>query len=124
MDSANKNVLRAAQALFLLNAAIWLVFGLVSIYRIISRNPDQTLTALIIAIFMFGNAAAMLLSGVLIARPTRLGYYFALAVLAVNILLTFTDEFGAFDLITLLIDLILIALLVVLGRRMRRSTGG
>lgn len=124
MDSVNKNILRAAQVLFLLNTAIWLVLGLASIYRIVSRNPDQTRTAWIIAIFMFGNAAAMLLSGVLIARSARPGYYFALAVLTVNILLTFTDEFGTLDLITLLIDLILVALLVVAGWRRRYSTGG
>lgn len=124
MNSANKNVLRAAQVLFTLNAAIWLVFGLVSIYRIVSRSQDRTLTPWIIAIFMFGNAAAMLLSGVLIARLTRLGYYFALAVLAVNILLTFTDEFGTLDLITLLIDLILLALLLVLSRRVSRLSSG
>lgn len=117
------NSIRTAQALFFLNTAIWLVFGLVSIYRVLSRVGEQTLTAWVIAIFMFGNAVAMFFSGFLVARRNRYGYYFALAVLIVNILLTFTDEFGIFDLVTLLIDLVLLVLLVAGRRVMRQSSG-
>jgi hypothetical protein len=100
--------MHAAQALFFLNAAIWVAFGISSIERILSRNPDQALTAWIIAILMFGNTAAMLLSGVVVTRPGRLGYSFALAVLGVNILLTFTDQVGALDLITVCIDMVIL----------------
>jgi len=44
------------------------------------------------------------------------GFYVALAVLLVNIVLTFTDQFGLFDLLTLLLDLIILALLLA-GRQ-------
>ncbi|MBP6470897.1 MAG: hypothetical protein KBE23_14785 [Chloroflexi bacterium] len=45
-----------------------------------------------------------------------MGFYVALAVLLVNIVLTVTDQFGLFDLLTLLLDLIILALLLA-GRR-------
>jgi hypothetical protein len=61
----------------------------------------------VVGILMFGNAGAMLLAGIGIGKPRRLFYLFAMAVLAVNIILTFTDQFGIFDLLTLLAFLIL-----------------
>jgi hypothetical protein len=60
---------------------------------------------------MLGNAAAMVFSGVLIHRRIRWGYYFSLAVLALNILLTFTDQFGIADFLTLLVDIVLLMIL-------------
>ncbi len=56
--------------------------------------------------------AGMVAAGLGLGRR-RVWYYFALAVLAVNIVLTVTDQFGAFDLATLLLDLILLGLLVI-----------
>ncbi|MCC6602303.1 MAG: hypothetical protein IT327_03775 [Anaerolineae bacterium] len=37
--------------------------------------------------------------------------------LAVNILLTLTDQFGLFDFLTLLLDLVLLALVLLLHQR-------
>jgi lysylphosphatidylglycerol synthetase-like protein (DUF2156 family) len=65
---------------------------------------------------MFGNAGAMALSGMLLARRKLLFYLLALAVLAVNIVLTFTDQVGLLDWITFAIDLVLVAILIV-GRK-------
>jgi hypothetical protein len=39
------------------------------------------------------------------------------AYLSINILLTITDQFGILDLITLILDIILLVLLIVLWRR-------
>jgi hypothetical protein len=108
--------MRWAQGLFFLNAAIWLAFGVVSVVRI-GGNAGQGVTALVVAILMFGNAGAMALSGVFLGKRRILFYLFALAVLAVNVLLTFTDQFGAFDLITLIIDLVLLGILIVARKR-------
>lgn len=104
--------MHSARLLFFLNSVIWAVLGIVGIVRLLSRSPEQGSTAWVIAILIFGNAAAMLISGVLVARGGRLGYFFALAVLVINIVLTFTDQFGSLDLITLLIDLLLLCLLI------------
>lgn len=69
---------------------------------------------------MAGNAAAMLLAGLCLAKPNIIYLYFAIALLVVNILLTFTDQFGLLDFITLLIDLALLSLLIYL--RLKQST--
>lgn len=90
-----------------MNAAIWLVFGIISLVRITNGSPSQTITALVVGILMFGNAVAMLLSGILIGKGKRRYYFLAAAVLVVNIFLTFTDQVGLLDWITLAIDLLL-----------------
>ncbi len=54
-------------------------------------------------------------------------YYFALAVLAIlaiNILLTVKEEFGAFDLATLFIDVLLLGLLIGIRKELQRSAAG
>ncbi|MGW8251700.1 MAG: hypothetical protein ACWGO1_13735 [Anaerolineales bacterium] len=109
--------IRLAQWLFYLNAVIWLVFGVTSLLRLSSTGSTAYITLLVIAVLMLGNAAAMLLAGWGLGRRSRWLYFFAMAVLAVNILLTFTDQFGIFDLLTLLIDIGVLTLLVM-GRRL------
>ena len=98
-----------------MNAAIWLVLGVVSVVRI-GGDAGQAVTAVVVAILMFGNAGAMALSGALLGKRRLLFYLFALAVLAVNVVLTFTDQVGALDWITLAIDLVLVGILIV-GRK-------
>ena len=71
----------------------------------------------LIVVLMFGNAGAMLLSGWGLRRRNRWFYALALAVLCVNIILTFTDQVGIYDWITLIIDLAILAILV----RMRKE---
>ena len=112
--------MRWAQGLFFLNAAIWLVFGIVTLIPFadamrIGGDEELALTAMMIAIaiLMFGNAGAMALSGALLGKRRLLFYLFALAVLAVNIVLTFTDQVGALDWITFGIDLVLLGILIV-----------
>ena len=102
-----------AQALFYLNAAIWLAIGGATVVRISSRHPDQAVTAWIITILMLGNVGAMILAGVGLGQRKRGFFYLALVILGVNIFLTFTDQFGLLDLITLVIDLFLFGLLVI-----------
>jgi hypothetical protein len=105
------SAIKAAQALFFLNAAIWLAFAIAAPARI-ARSTGQPLAAVVVAILMLGNAAAMLVAGLALARRTRWLYYFGIAVLLVNILLTFTDQFGLWDFITLALDVALLGLLI------------
>lgn len=102
-----------AQWLFYLNAAIWLVFGVASLARLSRGGAPPNITLLVVAVLMFGNAAAMLVAGWGLGKQNRWLYLLAIAVLLVNILLTFTDQFGIFDLLTLLIDAALLTLLVL-----------
>ena len=119
---AGMKAMRWARGLFFLNAAIWLVFGMVTVVRL-AGNAGQGVTAVVVAVLMFGNAGAMALSGVLLGRRRVLFYLFALAVLVVNILLTFTDQVGALDWITFAIDLVLLGILI-LARKQFIGGGG
>ena len=107
---------RAAQALFFLNAVVWLAFSILWLVDTAGRTPVQATMAWIIGILMLGNVGAMLLSGIGLGTRRRLFFLFALAVMVVNLVLTLTDQVGLFDWLTLGIDLVLLALLVATRR--------
>ena len=109
-------VVRSAQALYFLNTLIWLVLGLVNLVSVTDGYPEKTVMAAVIGVMMFGNALLMLFSGFWIGKPGNASFFFALAVLAINIILTFTDQFGWTDFGTLLIDLTILGLLLVARR--------
>lgn len=56
----------------------------------------------------------MIFSGWGIGRTQKGLYFLAIAVLIVNIILTITDEFGILDLVTLIIDLVLLGILLAI----------
>ncbi|MBN2549251.1 MAG: hypothetical protein JXB15_08845 [Anaerolineales bacterium] len=97
--------MRMAHALFFLNTLIWLILALTTYLQ------SAFSLSWILALLMLGNAAAMALAGWGLYKKDRRAYYFSLALLGVNILLTFTDQFGLLDGITLAIDLVLLGLL-------------
>lgn len=109
---------RLAQGLFVLNALIWISFGGATMLRM-SDTPELRVTMLVVAFLMAGNAVAMLVSAWGVSTGRSLLYWLAVAVVVINIALTFTDQFGLFDLVTLLLDLILLGLLVTMRRRAR-----
>jgi hypothetical protein len=103
---------RMTQALFFFNAAIWLILGITSLLRLANSSGGQPASLWMVAILMFGNVAALLLCGWGIGTTQKGYFYLAFLVLAINILLTVTDQFGVLDLATLVIDVILLGLLV------------
>jgi hypothetical protein len=104
----------AARWMFVLLGVIWLLFGVWSLTRISEEGGNLSSTMLgIMAMLMFVNAAVLIWIGWGIGKGQRLFYYFGLLVLAGNIFLTLTDEFGIFDLVTLIINASLLALLIV-----------
>lgn len=109
-QTASFRFVRMAQALFFLNTVIWIAFGFASLNRM-RPLTENLVPSLVIGILMFGNAAAMLLAGLGLATRRRLAFYFAIFILLVNIILTLTDQFGALDLATLVIDAILLGIL-------------
>jgi lysylphosphatidylglycerol synthetase-like protein (DUF2156 family) len=119
-ESRSDRWVHPAQGLFFLNAAIWLGFAVWTVVRPGGIGPVSAAAGWVVAMLMVGNAVAMLLSGLGIGTRRRLFYVFALLVLAVNIVLTFADEFGVFDAATLLIDVALLGLLIAARRRYTR----
>jgi uncharacterized membrane protein YsdA (DUF1294 family) len=102
----------AAQGLFMLNAAIWLIFGIAGIMRLANGTTLPEITLWVVTILMFGNVGAMLLAGFWLGKRSRWAFGFALAVLVINLLLTFTDQVGFFDILTALIDFGLLGLII------------
>jgi uncharacterized membrane protein YsdA (DUF1294 family) len=100
------------QTLFFINATIWLVFGIMGILRLENGNTTPENVLWVITFLMFGNVGAMLIAGLWLGRRSKWVFIFALAVLVVNILLTFTDQVGFFDILTALIDLGILGLLL------------
>lgn len=109
----NISITRLVKTGFFLIALFWVITGFVSLIRIQDLAASLTPLNLIIAFLMFTNAAALLVCGLGISSGKNWLYLFSIAVLAVNILLTVTDQFGIFDLLTLLLDLSLLTILLV-----------
>jgi hypothetical protein len=113
--------LRTARWLLLLNAAIWLVFGLVTRVRPEGLSGLDEAFYWIIVGMMAANAALFLSSAIAIGIRRRAAWTFVVAVLAINILFTFTDQVGFFDLATFVIDAVILALLLVKFRWYRKT---
>jgi hypothetical protein len=103
----------AARWLFILLGVIWLLFGAWSVTRMGESGGNLTSMMLgIIAVLMFVNALIIIWIGWGIGKGQRLYYYFGILVLAGNIFLTLTDEFGIFDLAVLTLTIGLLILLI------------
>jgi hypothetical protein len=88
--------------------------GITTLLRLGQTSPQIKVIMAIMGMMMFGNAGAMLLSAWLLPKKRMPFVIFALVILAINILLTFTDQVGFWDWATVLIDFTLVGIL--LGR--------
>jgi hypothetical protein len=112
--------LEIAKGLFFLNAAIWLVISLFTFLETLhlyTGQADQKIMVVAILTLTLGNVAAMALSGFFIIKRNKWFYYFAVFVLVINMVLTFTDQFGFWDFATLVIDLILFGVLISIRKQ-------
>jgi hypothetical protein len=110
MSKENKlSSLRIAQGLFLLNMVIWLAFGINSLVRL---EKGTEIIFLVVALMLLGNGVLMGLAAWLLGKRTIWGYLFAMTLLGINVLTTFTDQVGFLDYATVLVDIILFLLLI------------
>ena len=109
MEDTRKTSIKAAQGLFLLNMLIWLGFGTASLARL-EKGGDPVYV--VIALMLLGNAVLMGVAAWLLGKHTLWGYLFALVLLGINILTTFTDQVGLPDIATVLVDIVLFLLLI------------
>jgi hypothetical protein len=105
----------AARVLFALNAAAWILLGILSLIRL--DPAEENAVRWVVAILMFGNAAAMAWLAWVLGKRRTLWYWAAVAVVAVNVLLSVTDQFGLLDLAVLLVDGMLLLLLLAARTR-------
>lgn len=101
-----------AQSLFFINACVWLVLAVNSILRLESISSTPMIVLWVVISLMFANAGAMFVTGLWLGRQSKRAYFLALAVLLVNILLTFTDQVGFYDIVTVLLDIVTFGLLL------------
>jgi cytochrome bd-type quinol oxidase subunit 2 len=113
-QSESSTAVIVAKWSFVTLGLIWLVFGIWSLIRMTNGGGNLSSTVLwIIAVLMFVNAAVLILVGWGLKEGKKSLFYFAILVLMGNIFLTFTDEFGVFDLITLIINIAIFIILLV-----------
>lgn len=111
-DPTGKTSIKLARLGLVSMGLIWLVFGIYSQIRISGGSSSLANYAWIISGLMFINGGILISIGWRLGEGRRFTYFLALLVLAVNIPLTITDEFGVFDLVTLLIAIGIFILLL------------
>ena len=100
--------IKIAQGLLLVQAMIWLGFGLWTWFR-----PSATPSMMIIlALLMIVNTPIFLGMAWGIGKRIRLAFYLALIFLAIHFILTITDQAGIFDLLIFILDLATLVFLV------------
>lgn len=124
-DNRTTNMLKLTRYLFFLNAAAWLFFGVLGFTQAMTSTNDWRL---ILSVLMVANAAVMLWFGVKIVSGQRWIFFLAILYLALNAVLSITDQFGWIDALILLLNLCLLGLLFITRHRMnqdaRASSGG
>jgi hypothetical protein len=102
-----------ARWLFVFLGVIWLILGVVSLVRMFTGDTYISGIGWIIILLMFVNSTVLVWIGWGVGKGHKRFFYLALIVLAGNTILTYTDEFGLLDMITLVIDVFLLILLLV-----------
>jgi hypothetical protein len=103
--------------LFSIVAGFWLVTGTLAVLGIADLGFGSAEAAQVVGILMLGNGAALALAGWLTLRGHRPVDYAALALVALNAILSATDEIGALDVASLLVNGALLVLLIINLRR-------
>jgi lysylphosphatidylglycerol synthetase-like protein (DUF2156 family) len=103
--------------LFFITAVVLAVFGALSFMRA-GTDPDMEMVYNVYAVLMFGDAIAMLICGLYINRRMKPIYWFAVAALSLNIVLTIFDQVGLIDVLFLLLNVITLTALIVLRREL------
>ena len=117
-NNQSMQMLKLTRALFFLNATVWLIFGALSAFRFADGG---SLTRLIYAILMVANAVVMVWFGVMIVSGRNWVFFLGILYIALNVLLSITDQFGWIDALILLLNLCLFGLLFVARQRMNQN---
>lgn len=111
-------MLKLARSLFFINAAVWLIFGALGFMRAMTSTSDLRL---ILSVLMIANAAVMIWFGVVIVTGRNWVLFLAILYMALNVVLSITDQFGWIDAIILLLNLSLLGILFITRYRMNQA---
>jgi hypothetical protein len=101
---------------FILNAVLWISYGIYTYYDMAVKNHN-TNSADLLTFYLFINAGLLFFSGIKLGKPQKWTYYFVIAVLVFNSVLSALNIVEIFFLISLLVDLFLVWVVVQLYRQ-------
>jgi hypothetical protein len=96
-----------ARIFFSLNAVLWLAYGIYIYYDMAVVNHN-TGSADVVTLFAFANAGLLLFSAIKFGKPQKWTYYFALAVIAFNTLLSLLNVIDLYFLVSFIFDLLIL----------------
>jgi len=102
--------LRAATLLLALNGLLWIGLGIYSLVRFPVGDANKIFAWVVVGL-MVANALALLWVAWGVGRGSHFLFRLGLAQVGVNLILSVTDQIGAWDLIVLLLNAITLALL-------------
>ena len=112
-------MLKLTRYAFFLNSAVWLAFGVASLLTRALSNGSPL--HWVITILMIANAIVMLWFGVKIVSGQKWIFFLGILYMALNVVLSITDQFGWIDALILLLNLCLLGLLFITRQRMNRD---
>jgi hypothetical protein len=113
VNGKTPTVVRITQGLFFLNAAIWTLFGIITLLWALDGSTNPTLTVIIVGGMMFAYVAVVLFVGWGLGKQTKRFFILAVATVVVTIILTITDQFGRVDFTILVLNAGILVLLLV-----------
>jgi hypothetical protein len=105
-----------ARVFLFINAVLWLAY-VVYIYYDMAVVNHNTSSADIAALFVFINAVAMLYSGIVLGKPSKWVYYFALVATAINVLFSLLNILDLSFLVSFIIDLLILWAIIPLRKK-------
>lgn len=103
IESNRMKLILIARWGYVLLGIFWFVLGLLSVADFINSGGTFSGFDWIISCLVFLNALGLVFIGWMLGKGQPWIYYFGLFVLGMNILLTFTDQFGIIDFIYLVL---------------------
>jgi hypothetical protein len=108
--------LNAGRGFFLLNAALWLGYGVYIYYDMAVLNENLS-SADVVTLFVFVNAGLMFLSGIKLGKPQKWTYFLALAAVLFNLLVCFFNIRDLFFTLSFILDLLILWVVVPLRQQ-------
>jgi hypothetical protein len=106
------------KTLLFLNAAFWIIIGIITFIRQVYSQLNLFSLSWIMLPLIAGNICALILCGIFINKGSRLIFVLTLGVLAINSVLSITDEVGILDIFTLALNACTLCLLIVFRRKL------
>jgi hypothetical protein len=111
-------LLKLTRVGFFANALVWLILGLLSL---VAAAQTGSLTRWIYFALMLANAAVLAWFGAQIISGRKGIFFLATIYVAINAVLSITDQFGLIDALILFLNLTLLGLLFITRQRLNQA---